>query len=87
MNSVFSTEKRWTVNCMKDLKYNNEILSCTNIHCTKHFNDISELYFNIINVCIDASVCIPKTGPYTNNNKCIPGRSKHVEQLRCESLQ
>ncbi len=72
---------------LKAFKYNNEILSCTNIHCKKHFNDISELYSNIINACIDTSVCIPKTGRYTNNNKRIPGWLEHVEQLRCECFQ
>ncbi len=38
--------------------------------------------------CIEeTSVCILKTGPSTRNNKCIPGWSEQIEQLRGESLQ
>ena len=57
----------------------------------KHDNELSRVYNDILNVCIELSECIPTTCPKNNLNsgggrRKLPGWSKEVEHLKQEAI-
>ncbi|KAG1676891.1 SCO-spondin [Nymphon striatum] len=75
---------------LQNIKYDNNLLRCTNTSCTEHAPALSKFYNDIISACTNASdMCIPRSG--SNNaakgsGRKIPGWSEHVDNLRRESL-
>ena len=62
-----------------------------NIHCISHFDEICLFYQSVLDCCIKASECIPRSSSSANNtrgktSKSIPGWPEHVEPLRREAL-
>ena len=72
-------------NKVDNFVYDNCIENCTDVMCTKHDIEISSMYNNVIQLCLEAAEDIPKTGQLTSNKR-IPGWSEHVEHLRREAL-
>ncbi len=69
------------VNKLNDLQYNKDILSCDNVFCTDHKNDICALYNNIIQCVIDTEKDnIPTT--LITNKRTVPGWTEHVKAER-----
>ena len=59
--------------------------------CTKHDNELSRVYNDILNMCIGSSECIPTTCSKNNLNsgggrRKLPGWSKEVEHLKQEAI-
>ena len=73
------------------LQYDEEALLRKNVMCKKHDNELSRVYNNILNMCIELSECIPTTCPKNNLNsgggrRKLPGWSKEVEHLKQEAI-
>ena len=74
---------------LNDIVCNQELLSCTDIHCIKHKDELCAFYGSILQSCIDAGeACIPSNSKNHVNTyvKCIPGWKDHVEEFHKESL-
>ena len=81
---------------LNDVEFDQEVLTCKNVKCTKHKEMLSNLYKNVIGACLIASEeNIPKCtksrskkndkDAYTCRDN-IPGWNEHVEALHNESL-
>ena len=73
------------------LQYDAEALLCKNLICKKHDNELSRIYKDILNMCIESSECVPTTYPKNNLNsgggrRKLPGWSKEVEHLKQEAI-
>ena len=73
------------------LQYDEEALLCKNVMCKKHDNELSRVYNDILNMCIESSECIPTTCPKNNLNSSggrrkLPGWSKEVEHLMQQAI-
>ena len=69
------------------LQYDEEALLCKNVMCKKHDNELSRVYNDILNMCVESSECIPATCPKNNLNsgggrRKLSGWSKEVEHLK-----
>ena len=69
---------------LREIGFNNDVLSCNDIFCTKHGHEITDMYNSVILATLGAASCIPSTAP--PNNKTIPGWGQYVDQYKQESL-
>ena len=74
-------------NDLTSLQYNHDVLTCRDIHCKTHSDDICNLYESLINVCAKAGQqCIPHVTP-SNNASHVPGwNDRGLSSLKNESL-
>ena len=68
------------------LQYDKEALLLKKVMCQKHDNELSRVYNDILNMCIESSECIPTTCPKNNLNSGggrmkLPGWPKEVGHL------
>ena len=73
------------------LQYDEEALLYKNVMCKKHDNELSRVYNDILNMCIESSECIPTTCHKNNLNsgggrRKLPRLSKEVEHLKQEAI-
>ena len=71
-------------NNLRNIVYDDDALSCTNVFCIKHSSQICELYNNVIQASVEAASVIPSTAP--SGGRSIPGWNQHVEAQKKESL-
>ena len=69
---------------LRDLTYDVTALSCNNVFCTGHINEICNLYNKVIQVLINSAEIIPTTT--SHGGKAVPGWNQYVECLKRESL-
>ena len=70
---------------LSEITLDNDFLTCDNISCVNHRNDISTLLANITDCFLEAeSECIPQTGGISNHR--IPGWNDFIEGKRREAL-
>ena len=66
------------------------VIGCSNVLCDTHKEDISVMYNNVIEACIEAGECSPKTSRSAQlsdgGSIAVAGWTEKVEQLRRESL-
>ena len=54
---------------LKDIDIDEDVLCCKDIHCTSHFDEICQFYQSILDCCINASECIPRSSSSVNNTR------------------
>ena len=54
---------------LKDIDIDEDVLCCKDIHCTSHFDEICQFYQSILNCCIKASECKPRSSSSANNTR------------------
>ena len=79
--------KSYVDNCLFNLVYNSDAISCRDVKCDMHGEYIKYLYNSIINILNEASnKFLPKTGDNSTSKNIIPGWNERVKPYLDKSL-